>query len=232
MMWALVVFAGSLGHQPSQAITALHPAQTHPNRASTPSLPYLSPCGAPSSDLGRGRRPGVLRAAEEERPQDARLVGGGRKQRLGREVGVDAGASAVGTLRLRGGMDAAQQHEFEMILSRLQQPDATPQERQQAQQFALLLQNPVDFSEIDPKQLALATDANGRRQMAIQKRLAQLQHILDNSKSPTAQVIACCSRCSPATPITNRKGTRESARARERKCLLTFTQLLCAGHSV
>lgn len=84
-----------------------------------------------------------------------------------------------------------QQHEFEVILSRLQQPDATPQERQQAQQFALLLQNPVDFSEIDPKQLALATDANGRKQMAIQKRLAQLQHILDNSKSPTAQVIAC-----------------------------------------
>jgi exportin-7 len=88
-------------------------------------------------------------------------------------------------------MDAVQLHEFEVILSRLQQPDASPQERQQAQQFALLLQNPVDFSEIDPKELAQAADANGRRQLAIQKRLAQLQHILDNSKLPTAQVIAC-----------------------------------------
>ena len=36
-----------------------------------------------------------------------------------------------------------------------------------------------------------AADANGRKQLAIQKRLAQLQHVLDNSKSPTAQVVAC-----------------------------------------
>ena len=95
----------------------------------------------------------------------------------------------VGSLRLRGGMDAAQQHEFEAILERLQQPDATPQERQHAQQFALLLQNPVDFAEIDPEQLAAARDANGRKRLAIQKRLAQLQHVLDHSKSPTAQVL-------------------------------------------
>ena len=59
-------------------------------------------------------------------------------------------------LRLRGGMDAVQQHEFEVILERLQQPDATPQQRQHAQQFALLLQNPVDFAEIEPDQLAAA----------------------------------------------------------------------------
>ena len=37
-------------------------------------------------------------------------------------------------------------------------------------------------------QLAQAADANGRKQLAIQKRMGQLQHILDQSKSPTAQV--------------------------------------------
>jgi exportin-7 len=94
-------------------------------------------------------------------------------------------------LRLRGGMDAAQQHEFEAILECLQQPNASPQQRQHAQQFALKLQNPLDFSEIDPHVLAQAADANTRRQLTIEKRLTQLQHLLDNSHSPTVQVVAC-----------------------------------------
>jgi hypothetical protein len=88
-----------------------------------------------------------------------------------------------GSLRLRGGFDAVPLHEFEALLDCLQRPDATPQQRQHAQQFALSLQNPVDLSEI-PQQ----GDAASRRQAALTKRLSQLQHILDCSQSPTAQV--------------------------------------------
>ena len=94
-------------------------------------------------------------------------------------------------LRLRGGMDAAKQREYEVILDNLQRPDATPAQRQHAQQFALLLQAPVDFAELDPEQLAQAADASERKQLAIRTRLAQLQHLLDASASPTTQVVAC-----------------------------------------
>ena len=78
-----------------------------------------------------------------------------------------------------------------MILDRLQSPDASHQERLRAQAFALTLQNPVDFSELDEATLSQATDAKERLQLAIQKRLSQLQHLLDNSQSPIAQVVAC-----------------------------------------
>lgn len=95
-----------------------------------------------------------------------------------------AGASG-GALRLRGGLDSVQLHEYEAVLDCLQRPDATPQQRHHAQQFALSLQNPVDLSEVPH-----AADAAGRRQAAVAKRLSQLQHILDHSQSPTAQVRA------------------------------------------
>ncbi len=88
-----------------------------------------------------------------------------------------------GSLRLRGGLDAVPLQEFEALLDCLQRPDATPQQRQHAQQFALSLQNPVDLSEV-PQQ----GDPASRRQAALTKRLSQLQHILDCSHSPTAQV--------------------------------------------
>ena len=87
------------------------------------------------------------------------------------------------SLRLRGGFDAVPLHEFEALLDCLQRPDATPQQRQHAQQFALSLQNPVDLSEVPPQ-----GDPASRRQAALTKRLSQLQHILDCSQSPTAQV--------------------------------------------
>uniref|UniRef100_A0A7S4P578 Exportin-7/Ran-binding protein 17 TPR repeats domain-containing protein n=1 Tax=Guillardia theta TaxID=55529 RepID=A0A7S4P578_GUITH len=96
------------------------------------------------------------------------------------------------TLRLKGGMDQNKLMEFESILEQLQHPEATAQQRQHAQQFALMLQNPVDLSEIDEGLLSQkAGDASGKRQLAVQKRMAQLQHILDHSRSATAQVIAC-----------------------------------------
>ena len=100
----------------------------------------------------------------------------------------------VGPLRLRGGMDWNQLAEFEAILDCLQRPDATPQQRHQAQQFALSLQNPVDLSQVPHE-----GDAATRRQAAVAKRLAQLQHVLDHSSSHTAQVVACNSLTTLAT---------------------------------
>jgi len=88
-------------------------------------------------------------------------------------------------------MDQSQQRDFELMLDRLQNPDATHQDRLHAQQFALTLQNPVDISELDEASLSQAVDANGRRRLAIAKRLGQLQHLLDNSQSAIAQVVAC-----------------------------------------
>ena len=88
-------------------------------------------------------------------------------------------------LQLRGGMDQAQLAELEGILDQLQRPDATPQSRQQAQQFALSLQNPADISDSEEQDPAV------RRALAISKRLSQLQSVLDRSLSSTAQVVAC-----------------------------------------
>ena len=172
LVWVLVVLASRQHLPPSQAIVTSHVHQYSRGAARAPARPLLKlDAGGVQSDWRRC---------------------GARRPRGHVWGGVHGGAGRLaGALRLRGGMDAARQHEFEAILERLQQPDATPQERQHAQQFALLLQNPVDFSEVDPEQLAAAPDANGRKQLAIQKRLAQLQHVLDNSKSPTAQVVAC-----------------------------------------
>ena len=82
-------------------------------------------------------------------------------------------------------MDQAQLAELEGILDQLQRPDASPQSRQQAQQFALSLQNPADISDNEEQ------DPTARRELAVSKRLAQLQSVLDRSLSPTAQVIAC-----------------------------------------
>jgi hypothetical protein len=88
-------------------------------------------------------------------------------------------------------MDVTQQRDFEIMLDRLQNPAASHQDRLHAQQFALTLQNPVDFSELDQAALSQAVDAKARTRLATAKRLEQLQHLLDNSHSPISQVVAC-----------------------------------------
>ena len=82
----------------------------------------------------------------------------------------------------------SQQRDFEIMLDRLQDPAASHQDRLHAQQFALTLQNPVDFSELDEAALSQAVDAKERTRLATAKRLGQLQHLLDNSHSPISQV--------------------------------------------
>lgn len=91
-------------------------------------------------------------------------------------------------------MDMSQLAEFEAILDCLQRPDASPQQRHSAQSFALSLQNPVDLSQVPQE-----GDASTRRQAAVAKRLAQLQHVLDHSSSSTARVVACNSLSALAT---------------------------------
>jgi hypothetical protein len=162
VIWVLVALASRHHLPPSQAISL--DSFPHAHQATMQSrLERLPPprltCGLPPlsslkfrADGAKRHEDGVAAGRRDDCDflyfQAVGAVGGGSV--LGgrgarREWRVDGkGCHALSgggrkimsrALRLRGGMDAVQQREFEVILEHLQQPDATPQQRQHAQAY-------------------------------------------------------------------------------------------------